>query len=115
MTVYRAYSDSLFEMSRVAGTSMALVASTMLGAADTPPTASLTNGELHAKVYFPDAKKGFYRGTRFDWSGVIYSLQSAGHEYYYPWFTKTDPPIITSFTTAPISPLARERRYLPAN
>jgi hypothetical protein len=62
-----------------------------MGAADTtPPTVSLANGELHAKVYLPDAKNGFYRGTRFDWSGVIYSLQFAGHDYYGPWFTKTD-------------------------
>lgn len=71
---------------------MALVASTLLGAAEAP-TVSLTNGELHVQVYLPDAKKGFYRGTRFDWSGVIYSLQFAGHDYYGPWFTKTDPAI----------------------
>jgi hypothetical protein len=23
------------------------------------------------KLYLPDAEHGFYRGTRFDWSGVV--------------------------------------------
>ena len=45
------------------------------------------------KVYLPDAKDGYYRGTRFDWSGVIYSLQHGGHDYYGPWFNKTDPKV----------------------
>jgi hypothetical protein len=38
-------------------------------------------------------QKGFYRGTRFDWSGVIYSLQAGGHDYYGPWFDGTDPSV----------------------
>jgi hypothetical protein len=37
---------------------------------------------LHATVYLPDAANGFYRETRFDWSGVIGDLTSAGHSYY---------------------------------
>lgn len=54
------------------------------------PSAAITNGRVQAKIYLPEAKNGFYRGTRFDWSGVIYSLQLGGHDYYGPWFTKTD-------------------------
>jgi hypothetical protein len=57
------------------------------------PQAEITNRILKARFYLPDAKKGFYRGTRFDWSGVIASLEFEGHRYYGPWFTKTDPDI----------------------
>ncbi len=50
----------------------------------------ISNGQIHAKLYLPDSKTGFYRGTRFDWSGVISSLEFSGHNYYGPWFTKQD-------------------------
>ena len=49
---------------------------------------------MQLKFYLPDPQNGFYRGTRFDWSGVINSLQYEGHDYYGPWFTKTDPQVI---------------------
>lgn len=58
-----------------------------------PPTATLDNGPLHVTVYLPDAQRGFYKGTRFDWSGVIGSLTFAGHNFYGPWFNRTDPPV----------------------
>jgi hypothetical protein len=58
------------------------------------PQAEISNSLLHAKIYLPDTKKGYYRGTRFDWSGVIHSLEYEGHQYYGPWFTKTDPNVI---------------------
>jgi hypothetical protein len=58
-----------------------------------PPSATLSNGPINLKLHLPDLKRGFYRGTRFDWSGVIYSLQFHGHDYYGPWFTKTNPAI----------------------
>ena len=60
----------------------------------TPPEAEIANGLLRAKIYLPDPQKGYYRGTRFDWSGVIHSLEYNGHDYYGPWFTKTDPKVI---------------------
>jgi len=63
-----------------------------LGAADFP-TAEIKNGKITAKIYLPEAKRGFYQGTRFDWSGVLYSLQFEGHDYYGPWFNKTDPTV----------------------
>lgn len=59
-----------------------------------PPQAEITNGLLRAKIYLPDPERGYYRGTRFDWSGVINSLEYDGHDYYGPWFTKTDPKVI---------------------
>ena len=57
------------------------------------PQAQLDNGVLHVTIDLPDAANGFYRGTRFDWSGVIANLTFAGHSYYGPWFTKTDPAV----------------------
>jgi len=57
------------------------------------PSANITNGLIQAKLYLPDAEKGFYRSTRFDWSGVIASLKYAGHDFYGPWYTDSDPPV----------------------
>jgi hypothetical protein len=70
-----------------------LLLSSVLAAAELPQ-AELSNGTLRVKVYLPDAAKGFYRGTRFDWSGMIYSLEYAGHQYYGPWFQRTDPKVL---------------------
>jgi hypothetical protein len=44
------------------------------------PEAAISNGPISARLYLPDAAKGYYRGTRFDWSGVIYSLKYQGHD-----------------------------------
>jgi len=52
------------------------------------PSHQITNGQISAKVYLPDAKNGFYRTTRFDWSGAIASLEYKGHNYYGQWFSK---------------------------
>jgi hypothetical protein len=57
------------------------------------PLTELSNGVLRAKVYLPDAKKGFYRGTRFDWAGVMGSLEYKGHSYFGPFFEKFDPSV----------------------
>ena len=64
----------------------------LLPAAD-PPKAEIANGQIRVKVYLPDAANGFYRSTRFDWSGVVYSLEYKGHNYYGPWFQKIDPKV----------------------
>ena len=52
------------------------------------PSHPITNGQITANVYLPDAKNGFYRTTRFDWSGAIGSLEYKGHNYYGQWFSK---------------------------
>lgn len=57
-------------------------------AAQSYPSHVIKNGEITARVYLPDAKSGFYRSTRFDWSGAIASLEYKGHNYYGTWFTK---------------------------
>jgi len=51
----------------------------------------IDNGVIHAEVYLPDATNGFYRGTRFDWSGIIGELKYEGHNFYGPWFDKFEP------------------------
>lgn len=56
----------------------------------TPPSVQIANGAITATVYLPDEAAGFYRGTRFDWAGVIGRLEYRGHTFYAPWFTKTD-------------------------
>jgi hypothetical protein len=95
LAILPASRDTLTAMYRI-WTAAALVAFTApLGVAAPAdyPSAEITNGLVQAKVYLPEAQRGFYQGTRFDWSGVIYSLQANGHEYYGPWFQKTDPTV----------------------
>ncbi len=58
-----------------------------------PPEAEITNGIIHAHLYLPDPDIGYYRGSRFDWSGVISDLEYKGHSYYGQWFPKYDPRI----------------------
>jgi hypothetical protein len=77
----------------LAAAAVAAVGERSAWAVEEPPTAELTNGLIRAKIYLPDPEKGYYRGTRFDWSGVIGSLEYAGHNYYGPWFNRIDPPV----------------------
>jgi hypothetical protein len=65
----------------------------MAQAGSTPPQWQIANSLVKVNLYLPDATNGFYRGTRFDWSGVVADLQYAGHSYYGPWFTQTDPKV----------------------
>lgn len=66
-------------------------ASGFLAFGQTPhPEIMLTNQALHVRLAPPDATAGFYRGTRFDWSGVVTSLRFAGHEFYTRWFDRRD-------------------------
>ncbi len=75
----------------------ALLAVMILNAQDFPK-AEIGNDLIHARLYLPDSAKGYYRATRFDWSGVIYSLQYKGHEYFGQWVAKPDPLLHESIT-----------------
>jgi alcohol dehydrogenase (cytochrome c) len=55
------------------------------------PSATIANAAIRATVDLPDARAGYYRGTRFDWSGSIRSLTWNGHEYFGQWFERYDP------------------------
>lgn len=65
-----------------------------------PPSASISNEHVNMKLYLPDADNGFYRATRFDWSGIIYSLEYAGHQYVGEW-KKTQDPLFHEDLTGP--------------
>ncbi len=55
------------------------------------PKIQLENSELQVSVYLPDAERGYYRGTRFDWSGIIERVQYRGHSFYAPLHAVHDP------------------------
>jgi len=61
-----------------------------LAAADYP-TLEIATADLRATILPPDPAKGYYQGTRFDWSGAVLSLRYASHEYFGQWFEKYDP------------------------
>jgi len=62
-------------------------------AAAEPPKAELSNGPLRVRLYLPDAANGFYRATRFDWSGMIDTVEYGGHKFYGRWFQGVDPKV----------------------
>jgi hypothetical protein len=55
------------------------------------PKTLLSNGKLSALVFLPDAKDGYYRSTRFDWSGVVACASLNGHTFFGEWFAQYDP------------------------
>lgn len=57
------------------------------------PEVEIASDCLRATVCLPSARDGFYRGTRFDWSGVLSSLNYRGHQYYGPWYTRLVPEV----------------------
>jgi hypothetical protein len=64
----------------------------LLTAADTPfPQAEISNGLITAKILLPDTQHGYYRGTRFDWDGVVESLTYDGHNFFGKWFDGYEP------------------------
>jgi len=75
-----------------------------------PPQAEISNGIITAKLYLPDHENGYYRATRFDWSGVISSLAYKGHQYFGQWYDNYDP-LINDAIMGPVedfSPLGYE-------
>jgi hypothetical protein len=68
---------------------LALLASPLIAAE--PPRVTLKVDGAELTVYPPDAENGFYRGTRFDWSGVIEQLKFGGRTVFNKWKAKHDP------------------------
>ncbi len=62
------------------------------------PEIEISNGLVRARLYLPDAERGYYRGVRFDWSGVIPQLEYAGHSYFGVWFPKYEPTLHDAIT-----------------
>lgn len=65
------------------------------------PSTLISNNEVRMKVYLPDPNKGLYRATRFDWSGVIGSVQYKGHEFFGYW-KETHDPLFHEDLTGPV-------------
>ena len=55
------------------------------------PKIKLDNGKIQVSIYLPDVNHGYYRGTRFDWSGIIDRIDYAGHHFYAPLYIEHDP------------------------
>ena len=82
--------------------SLALCQAAPLPEASTPfPQTEIRVDTTRAALYLPDAARGYYRGTRFDWSGVVSSLRWNGHEYFGEWFDKHDP-VLHDGITGPV-------------
>jgi len=64
------------------------------------PSKEISNDELSLTVYLPNSKKGIYRSTRFDWSGIIGSANYKGHEYFGMW-KDTHNPLLPSDIIGP--------------
>ena len=55
------------------------------------PKARIGNTSMQAIVFLPNAQNGYYRGPRFDWSGVIGCASLNGHTFFGEWFSRYDP------------------------
>jgi hypothetical protein len=77
-------SSSVRLAARCAAAVLAFLFAAPVGA-DAFPESAISNGLITAKLYLPDAKNGYYQGTRFDWSGQIPSLEYKGHTYFGNW------------------------------
>ncbi|MEO8679134.1 MAG: hypothetical protein ABI665_08810 [Vicinamibacterales bacterium] len=75
----------------VGSTAMAQKVAAPDGDAPNAPAVRITNSLVTAILYLPDPERGYYRATRFDWSGVVADLQAGGHSYFGRWNPKYDP------------------------
>jgi hypothetical protein len=62
------------------------------------PTKTISNGAVTAQFMLPEAGKGSYQGTRFDWSGIISSLTFKDHQYVGQWYAIHDAKIHDAIT-----------------
>jgi hypothetical protein len=55
------------------------------------PHARLSNGLMDVFVFLPEKHEGYYRSSRFDWSGIVACATYKGHSYFGEWFDHYDP------------------------
>lgn len=65
------------------------------------PSATISNSLVTMKLYLPDPENGYYRATRFDWSGVVSSAMYKGHEYFDYW-KQTHDPVVHEDLSGPV-------------
>lgn len=71
------------------------------------PNLRLSNGVLDTRVFLPDATRGFYRASRFDWSGMIGCVAYKGHRYFGEWLATYDP-MVNDSVTGPVEEFQME-------
>ena len=99
MTAIRSFQNGTFTKSRLLVITsgiffLSLFISSSLIREGGYPQAEISNGLITAKIYLPDVKNGYYRSTRFDWSGAVYSLKYNRHNFYGQWFDRIDPKVV---------------------
>ena len=55
------------------------------------PQETLANKAMTLTVLLPDAKTGYYRGSRFDWTGVVSKVEYDGHTLFQEWKSPHNP------------------------
>lgn len=63
------------------------------GSANALPYAEIKDGSYKARVYLPDGARGFYRGSRFDWSGMIPLWTDGNHNCFRLWKSADNPEV----------------------
>ncbi len=67
-----------------------------VSALDNAPHQDISNGIVSARVYLP-GPGAFYRGTRFDRTGIVAHTTYKGQDYGKPWFSAYSP-VVHDFT-----------------
>src|ERR1700722_16716766 len=70
---------------------LALVSLGLGARAEDPPHVVLKNDLETLTVLLPDKTNGYYRGSRFDWHGIVSKVEFAGHTLFNEWKTPHDP------------------------
>ena len=70
---------------------LALASLGLRARAEDPPRVVLKNDIATLTVLLPDNRKGYYRGSRFDWHGIVSKVEYAGHTLFNEWKTPHDP------------------------
>jgi len=71
------------------------------------PKILLSNGALDVLVFLPNSIEGYYRSTRFDWSGVVACVSYNGHKFFGEWFQDYDP-LTNDAITGPVEEFRSE-------
>jgi hypothetical protein len=81
----------MLERSLLAAALLALVPLAPDARAEDPLRLLLKNDAVTLTILVPDAKNGYYRGSRFDWHGIVSKAEHAGHTLFNEWKTPHDP------------------------
>jgi hypothetical protein len=64
------------------------------------PRMIINNKAAVLTIYKPDSLRGYYRGTRFDWSGIIGKVATGGHTWYGDYTAGSHDPMTEGTGTA---------------